>query len=193
VSRKKWIAPDLIDWGVLDADSLFEFFLIDVQMDACMETSRIKQAISSVQLFVQRCLLGLEEEHGVPKDALDRDRWEWMQRYRVWEANRKVFLYPENWIQTQLRDDKSPFYRELESDLLQKDLDTQAIEDLLQSYLFKVDDVANLRVIGLFLEKKGTQEGTQVPVKLHIFGRSRSAPYPIYYRYFDISEANWYA
>ena len=55
------VQPDLIDWGVVDADSLFEFFLIDVQMDACMETSRIKQAISTVQLFVQRCLLGLED------------------------------------------------------------------------------------------------------------------------------------
>jgi hypothetical protein len=82
------------------------------QLDACMETSRIKQAISSVQLFIQRCLLGLEEkqlngtEVGVPNDALDRDRWDWMQRYRVWEANRKVFLYPENWIVPELRDDK---------------------------------------------------------------------------------------
>ena len=55
------VQPDLIDWGVVDADSLFEFFLIDVQMDACMQTSRIKQAISTVQLFVQRCLLGLED------------------------------------------------------------------------------------------------------------------------------------
>src|SRR4030095_4686168 len=112
------VQQDLIDWGVVDADSLFEFFLIDVQMDACMETSRIKQAISSAQLFVQRCLLGLEEkqmggiEVGVPNDAIDRDRWEWMQRYRVWEANRKVFLYPENWLAPELRDDKSPFYKE---------------------------------------------------------------------------------
>ncbi|WP_143598329.1 neuraminidase-like domain-containing protein, partial [Tolypothrix sp. NIES-4075] len=56
------VQEDLIKWGVVDADSLFEFFLIDVQMDACMETSRIKQAISSVQLFVQRCFLGLEDK-----------------------------------------------------------------------------------------------------------------------------------
>ena len=95
------VQQDLIDWneGVLDADSLFEFFLIDVQMDACMETSRIKQAISTVQLFVQRCFLGLEEKYRIPNGALDRDRWDWMQKYRVWEANRKVFLYPENWIE----------------------------------------------------------------------------------------------
>ncbi|CAA9890524.1 conserved hypothetical protein [Candidatus Methylobacter favarea] len=115
--------PELIAWNVVDAEGLFEYFLIDIQMDACMETSRIKQALSSVQLFVQRCFLGLEEEHnGITPDVLDRSRWEWMQRYRVWEANRKVFLYPENWIESNLRDDKSPFFKELESELLQKDI-----------------------------------------------------------------------
>ena len=41
-------------------NSLFEYFLIDVQMDACMDTTRIVQAISSVQLFINRCLLNLE-------------------------------------------------------------------------------------------------------------------------------------
>ena len=187
------LQPDLIDWGVVDADSLFEFFLIDVQMDACMETSRIKQAISSVQLFIQRCLLGLEEEHGVPimvdvkgklVPVLDRERWEWMQRYRIWEANRKVFLYPENWIEPQLRDDKSPFYKELESELLQKDVNKQTVEDALKSYLFKVDEAANLKVIGLFVDGDGN--------KLHVFSRTRNAPYFFYYRYFHTGEKNWY-
>jgi hypothetical protein len=201
------VQQDLIKWGVVDADSLFEFFLIDVQMDACMETSRIKQAISSLQLFVQRCFLGLEDKQdqngkqiGVPNDALDRDRWEWLQRYRVWEANRKVFLYPENWIEPQLRDDKSPFYKELESELLQKDINTQTVEDALKSYLFKVDEVANLKVVGLYLEQDVDKAGTPVldnlgnPVylNLHIFSRTRNAPYFFYYRYFDTQKKNWY-
>jgi hypothetical protein len=186
------VQPDLIDWGVVDADSLFEFFLIDVQMDACMETSRIKQAISTVQLFVQRCMLGLEEQYGIPNDALDRDRWDWMQKYRIWEANRKVFLYPENWIEPPLRDDKSPFYKELESELLQKDINTQTVEDALKSYLFKVDEVANLKVVGLFLEQEIGQDGNEVPIKLHVFARTRNAPYFFYYRYFQTKENNWY-
>jgi Tc toxin complex TcA C-terminal TcB-binding domain/ABC toxin N-terminal region/Neuraminidase-like domain/Putative peptidoglycan binding domain len=173
---------DLIDPEVVDADSLFEFFLIDVQMGACMETSRIKQAISTVQLFIQRCLLGLEA--GVPNIAIDRDRWQWMQKYRVWEANRKVFLYPENWIRSELRDDKSPFYKELESELLQKDINKQTVEDALKSYLFKVDEVANLKVVGLFLDDPGN--------RLHVFGRTRNAPYFFYYRYFQTYEKNWY-
>jgi hypothetical protein len=29
--------------------------------------------------------------------------WDWHKRYRVWDANRKIFLYPENWIEPELR------------------------------------------------------------------------------------------
>ncbi len=190
---------ELIKWDVVDADSLFEFFLIDVQMDPCMQTSRIKQAISTVQSFVQRCLLGLEERYGVPSEALDRNRWEWMQKYRIWEANRKIFLYPENWIKSELRDDKSPFYKELESELLQKDINSQTVADALKSYLFKVDEVANLKVVGLFqeqdIDKNGKavyQNGNPVYIKLHVFARTRNAPYSFYYRYLNIADGDWY-
>lgn len=107
--------PSMIKWGVVDEDSLFEYFLIDVKMGVCLETSRIKQAISTVQLFVQRCFYGLEEKNGVKSSDLDRERWEWMKNYRTWEANRMVFLYPENWVDPSLRDDKSPFFIEFES------------------------------------------------------------------------------
>lgn len=185
--------PELILWGVTDSNGLFEYFLIDVEMDACMETSRIKQAISSVQLFVQRCMLGLEEMHsGIASDVLDRDRWEWMQRYRVWEANRKVFLYPENWIESNLRDDKSPFFKELESELLQKDINNQNVTDALKSYLYKVDEAANMEVVGLFVE--GEKNGYQWNgnSKLHVFSRTRNAPYFFYYRYLSLDEMNWY-
>ncbi|MFN6590493.1 neuraminidase-like domain-containing protein [Bacillus sp. TD10] len=184
---------ELIDWSVTDADGLFEYFLIDVQMDACMETSRIKQAISSVQLFVQRCFLGVEEEHSnIKPNILDRQRWEWMQRYRVWEANRKVFLYPENWIESNLRDDKSPFFKELESELLQKDINKQNVTDALKSYLYKVDEVANMEVIGLYINGTRKETGWSEGDKLHVFSRTRNAPYFFYYRYLAMDEMNWY-
>jgi hypothetical protein len=177
----------LMDWGVRDADSLFEFFLIDVQMDACMETSRIKQAISSVQLYVQRCFLGLEDKYGVGSDILDHQRWEWMSRYRVWEANRKVFLYPENWIRGELRDDKSPFFKELESELLQNDISDEAVKSALTKYIVQVDEVANIEVVGQFLE------GDLEKGKLHVIARTRNAPYFFYYRYYEFGDKKyWY-
>jgi SpoVK/Ycf46/Vps4 family AAA+-type ATPase len=30
-------------------------------------------------------------------------RWKWRKNYRVWDANRRIFLYPENWIEPELR------------------------------------------------------------------------------------------
>ncbi len=61
-----------------------------------------------------------------------RERWNWMQHYRVCEANRKVFLYPENWIDPSLRDNKSQLSRELESELLQKDVSKDTVSEALK-------------------------------------------------------------
>ena len=86
---------------ITGTNSLYAYFLIDVEMDACMITSRIKQAISSMQLYVDRCLMNLEG--GMILSAEFTTQWNtWRKRYRVWEANRKVFLYPENWIKPAL-------------------------------------------------------------------------------------------
>jgi hypothetical protein len=67
--------------GVLGADAIFEFFPIDNEMCPCMKTARLKQATSSVQLFIQRCFLDLENAYGISAKDLDRARWDWMQRY----------------------------------------------------------------------------------------------------------------
>jgi SpoVK/Ycf46/Vps4 family AAA+-type ATPase len=34
--------------------------------------------------------------------------WNWRKNYRVWDANRKVFAYPENWIEPDLRTAREP-------------------------------------------------------------------------------------
>jgi SpoVK/Ycf46/Vps4 family AAA+-type ATPase len=31
------------------------------------------------------------------------DEWSWHRRYRVWEASRKAFLFPENWVEPERR------------------------------------------------------------------------------------------
>src|SRR4029077_2339882 len=74
-----------------DASDLYAYFLIDVEMSPCQLTSRIKQAISSAQLFVQRCLLHLETD--VVADTrvdVNWTDWTWMKSYVIWEANRQV-------------------------------------------------------------------------------------------------------
>jgi hypothetical protein len=164
--------------GLENSNRLFEYFLIDVDMSPCMMTSRIKQAISSVQLFVQRCLMNLET--GVSPDDIDSDQWKWRKNYRVWEANRKVFLYPENWIEEGLRDNKSPFFKELESELLQSDLTMDTAETAFLNYLEKLDQVARLEIVGMHREEEINT--------LHVFGRTFHTPHMYYYRRLEKSD-----
>ena len=64
-------------------------------------------------------------------------QWKWMKNYRVWEANRQIFLYPENWIEPELRDDKTSLFKDLESDLLQDDLTSETAENAFLNYFEK--------------------------------------------------------
>lgn len=177
--------PELIDWGATDADGLFEYFLIDVQMGTCMDTSRIVQANAAVQMFVNRCLLNLEsakasgEELGVSPDAIDKERWEWMKNYRVWEVNRKIFLYPENWLRPEWRDDRSPFFKELESELTQNDITDRSVETALRNYVNKLDAVSNLDISGMYQEN---YDGNRKMKTIHVVGRTHNAPYQFFYR-----------
>lgn len=162
-------------------DQLYEYFLVDVQMDACMQTSRIRLALSTVQLFVQRCLLNLEPT--VSPSSINAEHWTWMRRYRVWEANRKVFLYPENWLEPELRDGKSPFFRDLEAELLKADITQDLAETAYLHYLRKLDDVAHLEIAGAYLEEK--TPGTTDDDVLHVIGRTLGNTREHWYRRYE--------
>ncbi len=109
------------------------------------------QATAAVQLFVQRCFLNLEPNVTVNATA-DQDwlQWRWMSQYRLWQANREVFLFPENWIDPTLRSDKSSFFTDLEQELKQGDLTNDTAETALENYLEKLEAVARLDVCGTF-------------------------------------------
>ncbi|UPZ15121.1 neuraminidase-like domain-containing protein [Flavobacterium humidisoli] len=167
-----------------DENDLFDYFLVDVEMESCMPSSRIVQAHNAIQVFVQRCLMGLE-----PKAAADLEtdvnwnQWKWMKNYRVWEANRKIFLYPENWIEPELRDDKTYLFKEFENELQQSELTDFSAEQALANYLEKLDAIAFLEVVASYY---------QTDIKtMHVFARSKGGdPYIYYYRKLE-KELSW--
>jgi Tc toxin complex TcA C-terminal TcB-binding domain/Neuraminidase-like domain/Salmonella virulence plasmid 28.1kDa A protein len=173
-----WLSEEIINQlneqnRQADANMLYEHFLIDVEMSACQLTSRVRQAIAAVQLFIQRCLMGLEGSLEIAPN-LSR-QWEtWMKTYRYWEANRKIFVYPENWIEPELRDDKSPFFKTLENALLQNDVTQETVENAFYRYLEQLNDIARLEIIGMYVEEEARI--------IHVFGRTSGIPHRYYYR-----------
>lgn len=178
-------APANVPSGKWDhTNDLYAYYLLDVEMCSCMLTSRLVQASGSVQLFVQRCFMGLEPEVVVKADGDDGDSawrwWQWMHKYRVWEANRKVFLWPENWIEPELKKDRSSFFKQLESDLSQNELNPDTVENAFRNYLRQLDTVAQLEIAGFY------QEDNADETILHVFGRTPgSEPHQYFYRRYD--------
>ncbi len=121
-------------------------------------------------LFIVR-LMNLEPD--VAPASIRAQQWQWMQRYRVWEANRKVFLYPENWLEPELRDNKSSFFKELEGELLQSDINDELAENAFLNYLKKLDDIARLEMVGMYVEEN--EKGNQYDDILHVFGRTNGS------------------
>jgi peptidoglycan hydrolase-like protein with peptidoglycan-binding domain len=148
-SSLTFVPPNALE--INTADKLFEYFLIDVETQPPVETSRIRLALSSVQLFIERTLRNLEPSC-IPRDIEhpDHPKWPWMKRYRVWQANREVFLWPENWLYPELRDDQSPFFQEMMSALLQSDITDDAAACAYLDYLTKLESVAKLEPCGLY-------------------------------------------
>jgi len=165
----------------VDEFDLYDRFLIDVEMTACMLTTRLKLATCSVQLFIQRCLMNLEPMITLTPEAAQE--WNtWRRLYRVWEANREVLLYPENWIEPELRDDKSPIFEDLENELLQNDITADTAEEAVRHYLEQLHQVARLEIVGL-IQQPDAGDPTGAGDRLHVFGRTYAAPHRYFFRH----------
>ncbi|KAF3925456.1 hypothetical protein ABW21_db0206159 [Orbilia brochopaga] len=167
-----------------NSDDLYDYFLIDTQMGSCMSTSRVVQAHATIQLFVQRCLMGLE-----PKCIADVGddpiwtQWEWMSAFRVWEASRKIFLWPENWLDPSLRLDKSQLFQDFESYIAQNPLTDDNVETAVSQYLENFDEIANLEVMACYYQSD--------IFTMHVIARTLGGdPYTFYYRQF-LKERSW--
>jgi hypothetical protein len=162
-----------------------EYFLMDMQVGHEVETSRIVQGTAAVQYYIQRCLMNLEP--GVDPFTIPQVEWEWVKNYRVWEANRKVFLYPENYIEPELRDTKTPFFEDLEQELLQSDINQESVEIAYIHYLDKFAEVANLKIVGSYLHtdlESYDPSDPDAPLKkvLYLVGRTATEPRMFYMR-----------
>ncbi|WP_061300608.1 hemopexin repeat-containing protein [Herbidospora cretacea] len=164
-----------------DAAEIYEHALIDVEMGRDGVTSRVREAIAATQLYLHRYLLDLEELDA-DEDVKPRLRtwWAWLKNYRIWEANRKVFLYPENYIRPELRDTKTPAFKELEDDLLQGEITAESVQRAYKRYLDEYTEVSRLAIAGAYVYRAdGDEEGTR---QLVLFGRTRTEPRRWYFR-----------
>jgi len=102
------------------AEALTQLLRIDCKAGVCQETTRIAQAIETIQgvLFGARNGLLEDPAYGLDAPRFDQE-WQWMGSYASWRAAMQVFLYPENALQPILRRTRSSALQRLITDLQQ--------------------------------------------------------------------------
>ena len=110
-------------------DDVSALLLQNTDVPLCDHSSRIENAICSIQIFIHRTQVGLESTVQIPPDFWKK--WKKMNTFENWEAHQRRILYSENWIQWEEMKiaRKSEAFRFLEKELKRNTL-TMPIPDI---------------------------------------------------------------
>jgi len=91
------------------AKVLSEKLLIDFQIDTCQKTTRVSQALTTLQNLIFSLRTGQLEglDLRLVDDEYFDEEWTWIGSYATWKAAVGIFLYPENLLLPTLRRRKS--------------------------------------------------------------------------------------
>lgn len=176
----KNIAPT---W-VINRDKLYSWLLIDNQVSAQVKTTRIAEAIASVQLYVNRALSGQEDGvvNAVKSGQFFSKDWEnYNKRYSTWAGVSELVYYPENYVDPTMRIGQTSMMDEMLQSLSQSQLNSDTVEDAFKTYMTRFEEIANLDVISGYHDSVSDQNGTT-----YILGRSSIGDY--YWRNADIGK-----
>lgn len=147
LKRLKQLHPDqYADFST--TRDIYELLLIEVEMGPETQISYIKEGLNALQLYLQRARMRLES--AVVQLDIPEAWWDWIMSIQTWQANRKIFLYPENYLLPSLRHDKTTLFKTLETDLRQQEVVPAYVETVYKTYLDGFAGLAKLKPIEAF-------------------------------------------
>ncbi|MBO0494112.1 neuraminidase-like domain-containing protein [Pseudomonas sp. Marseille-Q1929] len=192
-ARRNVLVPSLLWYyqvsqpQLVSVDDLSGYLLLDVQMGGTNQTSEVVLALASVQMYLNRVRANIEP--GIAQLPIPQVWWEWLTTYRMWEANRRVFLYPENYLVPTLRSSRTSLFRELEADLLQTNITPQRVEAVYRTYVQGLDRYASLQFVDAFRGTVSDPRRGEIDT-LFVFARSATEPYSYCWAKQE-HQANW--
>ncbi|MCA6221649.1 Tc toxin subunit A-related protein [Photorhabdus antumapuensis] len=173
--------------AIKSRDDLYQYLLIDNQVSAAIKTTRIAEAIASIQLYVNRALENIET-HAV-SDVITRQffiDWDkYNKRYSTWAGVSQLVYYPENYIDPTMRIGQTKMMDTLLQSVSQSQLNTDTVEDAFKSYLTSFEQIANLAVISAYHDNVNNDQGLT-----YFIGHSKTEVNQYYWRRVDHSKFN---
>lgn len=165
-----------------DREDLYRYLLIDNKVSGEILTTRVAEAIASLQLYVNKCIQGFESN--IDHELLLRPFFEhWSRynnRYSTWAGLEKLTFYPENYVEPTLRYNQTRLQQGLLSDISQNQLSDDTVDDAYHRYLSQFEEVANLDILSGYLHGNDFNLGDS-----YFVARSKEKPHRYYWRSLD--------
>lgn len=146
---------------VSDRNDLFGYLLLDNQVSAQVKTTRIAEAIASLQMYVNRTLNGMENSAvaGVRGRQFFTDWDMYNKRYRTWAGVSELVYYPENYLDPTVRIGQTSMMDTLLQSVSQSSINRDTVEDAYKTYLTSFEQIANLRIISGYHDHVDNAQG----------------------------------
>ena len=138
---------------ITNSNDLYEYLLLDTKISNAVTTSRLSEAVSSLQLLIHRGLEGYEGEltdsapQYLAKGAF-LDNWDqYNKRYSTWAGKEKLRFYAGNYVEPSLRLNKTQLFKDLEDGLTQSKLTESFVFEELNNYFSQYDELARIEII----------------------------------------------
>ncbi|MCM5697024.1 MULTISPECIES: neuraminidase-like domain-containing protein [unclassified Leclercia] len=175
---------DLINL-VQTPEDVYEYLLIDPLVSHSVTTSRVAQAMSSIQQYINGIAMNMEP--GYNTRSLDADQvtlWnEGASQYSFWGGEVDLDTYPENYLDPTLRQNQTAWFKDLINDLNQNTITDNTAQQSVMNYLNKFEQVANLDIVSGYLNSTDQTLGIY-----YLLGKSNTSPVQYYWRSFDMSQ-----
>jgi len=164
-------------------EDVYEYLLIDPLVSNAVPTSRVAQAMSSIQQYINGITMNMEP--GYQTQFLDQDNIDnWksgLSQYDIWAGEVELDTYPENYIDPTLRQSQTAYFKDLITDLNQNTINSDTAQQAVMSYLNKFEQVANLTIVSGYLDSTDQTDGVY-----YFLGKSTTSPVKYYWRSFDM-------
>jgi hypothetical protein len=170
-------------------EAISDYLLTDVQMSACMTTSRIQFVYAAVQRYVDAGQGSRAPWLPVGNGQEERFAREWtsLQQYRLHEAQMRILVHAENWIDPAIRPTKTPAFERLQQTMTSGPLTLHLAEQAMKEYAASLAEVARLEPVATVTHE---DEDRDRPLGFrdselagtHVFARTRAHPQRLYYR-----------
>jgi|GEM_PF-6907491 len=168
--------------GIQTVAELSQYFLKDLEINGDDTISPIVDGHLALQWYLTRCRNGVEsEKYGITvRHAIPKTWWSWIANYRVWEVNRRVFLYPENYLDPGLRNDKSDIFQDLQKKISKAQLNDDLLERSYLTYLANFSELTDLEFCSCTAMTLENGRG-----RIYIVAATKTTPKQLFYRTVD--------